>query len=92
MNSKICKHDILKYVDYNMLITWKGEHLLINRETQVRVEFGKGLLGYKGILNGKKGLAIIKGQDINNMIGFISNEQLLEDISTGPYINYDNYK
>ncbi len=58
-------------------------------EAQIRVTFGKGLIGYRGKLHGDRGMAIINKGPENHMIGWIRADDLNKGLNEGPCYDFD---
>lgn len=56
---------------------------------QIRTTYGNGLLGYKAKYQGENVIAIMKGTECKECIGYISPDELLEQVKSGPYIELD---
>ena len=66
-------------------------------DRQLRTTNNRGLLGYRAKKDGKGCIAVMKGkgQEITKdwkCLGVIYPEQLQEMVSSGPYINLDDYE
>lgn len=58
-------------------------------ERQIRTTYGSGLVGYKAKYRGENVIAIMKGKECRECIGFINPEDLQEQVKSGPYIDLD---
>ena len=58
-------------------------------ERQLRTENDKGLVGYRAKYHGENVIAIMKGKECRECIGFIYPNKLVEMVNTGPYIDLD---
>ena len=58
-------------------------------ERQIRTTNDRGLVGYRGRYHGENVIAIMKGKECQECLGYISPNKLLEMVNTGPYIDLD---
>lgn len=58
-------------------------------ERQIRTENKKGLLGYRAKYKGKTVIAVMKGKECRECLGYITTEELIATINSGPYIELD---
>lgn len=58
-------------------------------ERQIRTQNQKGLLGYRAKYKGKTVIAVMKGKECRECLGYISVEELIATINSGPYIEID---
>ena len=56
---------------------------------QIRTPNNKGLLGYRAKFQNQDGIAIMKGQDCKECLGFITVQQLQLAVESGPYIDLE---
>lgn len=60
-------------------------------ERQLRTTNNKGLVGYRAKYHGKNVIAIMKGKECRECIGYVLLDALVEMVKTGPYIDLDKY-
>ena len=60
------------------------------REYEIRTTNKKGLVCFKGMYKGERVIAIMKGKDCSRCIDYMTPDEFLKEINTGPYINIDN--
>lgn len=58
-------------------------------DRQIRTENKKGLLGYRAKYKGETVIAIMKGKECRECLGYITADELMSTINTGPYIELD---
>ena len=58
-------------------------------ERQLRTTNDKGLLGYRARYQGRNVIAIMKGKECRECLGYVSPDDLQEMVNTGPYIDLD---
>lgn len=58
-------------------------------ERQIRTDNDKGLLGYRARINGENVIAIMKGKECRECLGYISPAKLIDMVNTGPYIDLE---
>lgn len=58
-------------------------------ERELRTTNNKGLLGYRAKYKGKNVIAIMKGKECHECIGYVFPEKLIEMVNTGPCIDLD---
>lgn len=58
-------------------------------ERQLRTDNDKGLLGYRARINGENVIAIMKGKECRECLGYISPAKLIDMVNTGPYIDLE---
>ena len=63
-----------------------------NDNTQIRTPDTEMLLGYRALLHGQKGIAIMSRSKDNTMHskGFITQKELEVLLNTGPFVTIDN--
>lgn len=62
---------------------------MIKEPTELRTNNEKGLLGYKAKYKGKTVIAVMKGKECRECLGYITTDELIEAINSGPYIELD---
>lgn len=58
-------------------------------ERQIRTTNGSGLVGYKAKYRGENVIAIMRGKECKECIGYIDPRDLQEQVNLGPYIYLD---
>ena len=58
-------------------------------ERQLRTTNNNGLIGYRAKFHGENVIAIMKGKECWECLGYISTNKLIEMVNTGPYIDLD---
>ena len=66
-------------------------------DREIRTTNNRGLVGYRGKIHGKPCIAIMcgKGQQLNDSWkcrGYISLDELLPLLKSGPYLNLDDFE
>lgn len=56
---------------------------------QLRTDNDKALLGYRARINGENVIAIMKGKECRECLGYISLAKLIDMVNTGPYIDLE---
>lgn len=58
-------------------------------ERQLRTDNDKALLGYRARYHGENVIAIMKGKECRECLGYISPNKLIDMVNSGPYIDLD---
>ena len=58
-------------------------------ERQLRTLNDKGLIGYRAKYKGKNVIAIMKGKECRECVGYIFPDKLADMVNNGPYIDLD---
>lgn len=58
---------------------------------QLRTSNERGLVGYKAKVHGQKAIAIMKGRECRECLGYILEDDVMKSLETGPYIELDQY-
>ena len=61
----------------------------MNDERQIRTENNRGLLGYRAKYIGKTVIAVMKGKECRECLGYITADELMATLNSGPYIELD---
>ena len=61
----------------------------MNDERQIRTENNRGLLGYRAKYKGKTVIAVMKGKECRECLGYITADELMATLNSGPYIELD---